>query len=187
MSVMLDILGSFVLLGMLMLTVMSVNVNISTETYKSVSEFNTQSETIQLARILEFDIYKAGFNVPKPAIAIAETSRLKFYANLYNTPGRVDSIQYGLGELNGSSTNPYDKQLFRFENTAKVFINYSVTGFKFTYYDARDSMLTAPVTGTWRDSIRSIKVFLTLESPEPYDSKYAGAYYEKMIYPRNLQ
>lgn len=193
MAVMMDIIGATVIVGMLILTIMGIDINMSTETYKSLTEFNIQTQAVQLARIFEFDLYKIGYNVTKPGvIAIAESSRVKFYTNLFNVPGRRDSVEYNLGSSVSSSTNPRDRALYRFENTSQVFINFSVTRFKFSYYNSRDSLLAAPVTGGLRDSIKSIKVYLTLESPEPFDTsqtggpKYIGTYYQKLIYPRNL-
>ena len=67
MSVMLDVIGAALLVGMLMLTILNVNVNMTLETFKSASEFHTQTELIQLARIIEFDIYKMGYGVAKPS------------------------------------------------------------------------------------------------------------------------
>ncbi len=193
MAVMMDIVGAAILVGMLMLTIMGVNINMSSENYKSLTEFNLHTQSIQLARIIEFDLYKAGYNVSKPGIiSIADTSKIKFYTNLFDIPGRRDSIEYDLGNMVPSSTNPRDKELFRYENTTKVYINFSVTRFKMSYYNGNDALIPAPVTGSLRDSIRSIKVYLTLESPEPLDttriggSSYIGTYYQKLIYPRNL-
>ena len=187
MSAILDILGASVLVGMIMLTVMSVNINMSTQTYKSMSDFNIQTQTIQLARIMEFDLYKMGYNLAKPAVAIAESSRLKFYANLFDIPNGRDSVEYGLAGFVTSSPNPRDRMLYRYENTTRVLINFSATRFKLSYYTGKDSLLSAPVVGAWRDSIRSVRVLLTLESPEAFDNAYCGGYYEKLIYPRNLQ
>jgi hypothetical protein len=185
---MLDLIGAAVLVGMLLMTIMNININMSQETYRSASEFHTQTEIIQLARIMEHDMYKMGYFVTKPGIIlIADTSRLKFKANLTNTPGSTDVIEYLLGTSVTTSPNPRDKHLMRDENSSRISISYSVTGFKLTYYNARDSVMPAPVTGAKLDSIRSIRVYLTLESPEPFDNTYAGAYYEKLIYPRNLQ
>jgi hypothetical protein len=193
MSVMMDIIGSMVVAGMLMMMVMGINVNMSSETYKSFTELNIQTQSIQLARILEFDLYKAGYSVAKPGvIAIADTARLKFYTNLFNVAGRRDSVEYDLGALVTSSPNPNDKSLYRYENTTMVFINFSVTRFVLSYYNSRDSLLAAPVTGSNRDSIKSIRVLLTLQSPVPFDtttsggSSYVTTYYQKLIYPRNL-
>ncbi|MBI1806957.1 MAG: hypothetical protein HYR76_07900 [Ignavibacteria bacterium] len=198
MSIMMDIVGALVVFGMLLMTVLNVNINISDENYKTLTEFKIQTETIQLGRILEFDFYKIGYNVPKDTsrtgekIQIADTARIKFYTNLFNVPGAKDSVEYDLGAAALGSTNPRDKQLIRFENITKVYINYSVTRFKLSYYNAKDSLLATPVTGAWRDSIKSVKVFLSLEGPEPFDTTRAGGYqyvsaaYQKLIYPRNL-
>jgi len=193
MSVMLDIVGSSIIVGMLILTMMGININMSDETYKGLTEFNLHTQSIQLARIMEFDLYKIGYSITKPGIiSIADTARIKFYTNLFNVAGAKDSVEYNLAGNVPSSTNPRDKALYRYENTTQVFINYSVTRFRLSYYNSRDSLLSAPVTGGMRDSIKSVKVFLTLESPEPFDvsryggSSYIGTYYSKWIYPRNL-
>lgn len=187
MAVMLDIIGAALLVGMLMVTILNVNMNMTLETYKSASEFHTQTEMIQLARIMEFDLYKAGYGVSKPAIVAADTSYIKFRANLKDVGGARDSVEYILGTPVTYSSNPRDRHLLRVENISRVSISYSVTRFRLTYYNGRDSVIPTPVSLANLDSIRAIKIYLTLESPEPYDSSYAGAYYEKMIYPRNLQ
>jgi hypothetical protein len=187
MSIMMDIIGAAVLVGMLMLTVMNININMNSETYRTASEFHTQTELIQLARIFEFDLYKIGYNVAKPAIVAADTSYLKFKTNLLNVAGARDSIEYILGTPVTNSPNPNDNHLLRIENVSTVSISYSVTKFKLTYYNERDSILATPVSSTYLDSIRSIRVQLRLEGPQPIDGEYTGAFYEKLIYPRNLQ
>jgi len=198
MSVMLDIVISMVIFSMLTITMINVNINLSDGNYKSFTDFKTQTELIQLGRILEFDLYKAGYTIPTvdsrtgEKIAIADTSSLKFYTNLFNGAGEKDSVEYDLGGSVGASTNPRDRLLVRYENLTKVYINYSVTRFKLTYYNTKDSLMATPVTGAFRDSIRSIRVLLTLESPEPFDTTRSGGNpyitttYTKLIYPRNL-
>ncbi len=193
MSIMIDIIGSFIVVGMLILTILNVDVKMSDESYKSLTELKTQEELIQLGRIIEFDFYKAGYQRNRHgAMQIAESGRIKFRTNLYNVPGGKDSIEYDLGGYVTVTTNPYDRLLVRYENTTKVYINYSVTQFELSYYNRNDSLLTAPVTGAWLDSIKSVKVKLTLQSPEPFDTTRAGGYpyiaatYKKLIYPRNL-
>src|SRR5437867_555455 len=121
MQVVMDLVGSSVLLGMIILTIMGVNINMNTETTKSLSEFHTQTEVIQLSRIVEFDLYKTGYDVTVAAgshkIAIADTSRVKFYANLLNVAGKKDSVEYQLGTFVAWSTNPRDHILTRWQNT----------------------------------------------------------------------
>jgi hypothetical protein len=193
MTVMLDIVMATVLLGMIILTVMNININLADENYKGMVELNTQTETIQLARIIEHDIYKVGYRVAKPAMMIADTSEIKFKTNLGDATGVTDIVQYGLGGAVLNSNNPRDRMLFRIENVTTVYINYSVVKFKLSYYDSTDVAMATPITGAALNNIRSIKVLLKLESPEPFDTtrtggkQYASAQYQKLIYPRNLQ
>ena len=192
MSVLIDLIGAAVLVGMLMVTILNANLNMSNESFKSASEFHIQTEVIQLARIMEFDLYKMGYCVTKPGvISIAESSHVKFKANLENafsgSSPVIDVVEYLLGTPNTVSVNPHDKHLLRVENITQGFISYSCTRFTLIYYNSRDSVIASPVTGSMLDSIRAIRVLLTAESPSPFDSTYASAYYEKLIYPRNLQ
>ena len=197
MSVMLDIVLSVVIFGMLLLMVSNVNINLITENYRGIVELHTQTELIQLANILEFDFNKAGYHVQSvdgttgERVALADTSHVKFYTDLNNS-GAIIPVEYNILGFNMSSKNPKDRMLVRIENTSTVYINYSVTKFKLSYYDTRDSLMSTPVTGALRDSIRSIKVILMLESPDPFDTTsvntpaYAHAMYQKLIFPRNL-
>lgn len=194
MSVMIDMIGASVMVGIMMVSILKLNANLTAETYRSVSSVSIQTEAIQLSRIAEFDFYKAGYGIAKPGvITLAESSHIIFKANLKNIVGGSDVIEYLLGGSVGTSTNPNDKQLSRYENSTRVFVSNSVTRFRLQYFDARDSMLVPPLASAQRDSVRSIKVLLNMESPEPFssayhtDSTYAGAYYEKLIFPRNLQ
>jgi len=195
MTVILDIMLSVILFGMMMLTIMNININMSNQNYQGLVEFHTQTEAIQLARIIEFDFRKIGYTIPvasRPAIQIAETSHVRFKTNFQNSPGATDIVDYTLSGLVAVSINPRDRMLIRTENTSSIYINYSVVKFLLSYYNSRDSLLVAPITGALRDSIRSVKVLLILESPEPFDTthgggyQYASALYQKLIYPRNL-
>lgn len=194
---MLDIVLSVVIFGMLLLMTGNINVNLINENYRGVVELHTESELIQLANILEFDLNKVGYHIPSvdsssgERVSIADTSHLKFYTDLKNNGTNI-AVEYNLLEANVTSKNPNDRKLVRIENTNTVYINYSVTRFKFSYYDTRDSLMSAPVTGALRDSIRSIKILLMVESPDPFDTtyvktlNYAHAMYQKLIFPRNL-
>ncbi len=189
MSIILDLIGSAVLVGTLMMSILGVQINMTTETAKSTMEYHAQTEIIQLARIVEFDFYKIGYDVNSGRkIATADSTRLKFKTNLWNVAGATDSVEYILGGYVTSSVNPRDRVLTRYENITGVLINYSITNFRLTFYNSRDSLLALPITGNRLDSIKSIRVYLTLESPMPLgdDSTYASGYYSKLIHPRNL-
>lgn len=192
---MLDMIGASVILGIVIITIMNVNINLTDENYKGIVELNTQTQTIQLARIMEFDLYKVGYTVPlaqRPAIMIADSTQLKFKTNLADQAGAIDIVEYGLGGYVTQSRNPRDRMLFRIENITRVYINYSIVQFKLEYFDSTDTELPPPISGATLNRIKSIKVLLKLESPEPFDTtraggqSYAHSMYEKLIYPRNL-
>lgn len=195
MTVMMDIVFASVILGMIILTVMNININLTQENWKGMVELNTQTEAIQLARIMEFDFYKVGYRVPvaaRPSFIIADSEHIKFKTNLGDLAGTIDIVEYGLGGPVLNSKNPRDRMLFRIENVTKVYINYSVIGFTVSYYDSNDVKLSTPISGAALNRIRSLRVILRLESPEPFDTTFAGGYqyasamYSKLIYPRNL-
>ena len=192
-KVLIDMVGAAVIIGMLILTILSVNINLVNESDKSFIDFDTQTQLIQVSRIMEFDLYKAGYTVPRHgAIIIADSTKLKFKTNLPNISGHVDSVMYQLGGFVTTTSNPNDRMLSRYENTTTTLINYSVTTFKFSYYNRKDSLLATPITGGWLDSIKSIRIQITLQSPFPMDTTYSGgasyanAMYQKVVYPRNL-
>jgi len=195
MTVMMDIVFASVILGMIILTIMNININMTQENWKGMVELNTQTEAIQLARIMEFDFYKIGYRVPltaRPSFLVADTEHVKFKTNLGDMAGAIDIVEYGLGGPVLDSKNPRDLMLFRIENVTKVYINYSVIGFRVSYFDSNDVKISTPIFGAALNRIRSLRIMLKLESPEPFDTTYGGGYqyasaiYSKLIYPRNL-
>lgn len=185
MNIMLDIIGSTVIAGMIIAMVFTVNGNVGMQTYIGGGMFHVQTEAMQLARIMEFEVYKAGYRTPSPKILIADSSRFKFRGDIDND-GTIDVVEFTLGELVATTQNPTDHKLTYTFNGQQMFISYSATMFQLTYYNRRDSLLVTPVTGAQVDSIRAIKIRLNLQTPQMMNNAYIEAYYEKLIYPRNL-
>ena len=184
MAFLLDVIGSFALVGALILTVATVNVNLNEDMYESTLELNTQRNLIEVARLIEYDLLKIGYNTPKPAILFADSNRIMFKADLANK-GTVDSVRYFLGSPMdpgvAGTPNPGDRVLYRLVNDEpQRGASLGVVEFRLTYYDSLG--VSTSVLGL----IRSIRVELTVESPYPVDSTYPGAYWEKLIFPRNL-
>lgn len=198
MNVLLDIIGSTIFVGILIITILTVNNNIVMSNYKSISTYEIQTQAVQLGRIIEYDLYKIGFNVATKAnrITFADTSNITFQADLNNS-GTINSIQYQTGATNGSSKNPRDKKLTRIVDGAPLFISFNATRFIMTFYDSAMHKLTTPLSAADRLKVRTINVMLQLETPDPVDfvhrlnpdridTLYTGAYYEKLISARNL-
>jgi len=194
MSILIDVIGSTILAATLFVGVMNINLGMSNETDKALIEQLVQADLVGLERLVEYDVLKAGHAVPKAgAVMIADTSRLKFKANLTNVSGATDEVDYELGALVASSPNPLDRILYRRVNGSSVRISYRVTQFRLTYFDRKNAELSAPVTGANLDSIKSIRLQMRVEFPEPVDTAatglapYLGQTHRQLFFPMNLQ
>jgi len=196
MNVILDIIGSTLFVGILIITVLTINNNMVMGNYKSIATNEVQIQAAQLGRIMEYDIYKMGYKVQSDEILIAESDNLKFKADLADN-GTINTIEYLLGAPISTSVNPRDKQLTRIVDGSPLFISYNATRFLITFYDSIMTKLPTPLSTADMKKVRSVNILLELETPDPVeiikranstrlDSLYTGAYYEKLITARNL-
>jgi hypothetical protein len=184
MAVILDMMGAMVLMGTLMISILGINVNLTMENAKTTVEFHSQTEIIQLGRIIEFDLNKAGYDIPSTTrkIVTADTARLKFKVNLWDVPGKQDSVEYILGGFVSYSSNPRDRVLTRYENITGVLINYSITNFRLTYYN-EGILYYRPVTGNNLTNC-SIRFILLLKVHSLGEDRPCVGHYTKLVYPR---
>ncbi|TAK63838.1 MAG: hypothetical protein EPO24_03790 [Bacteroidetes bacterium] len=187
MNVMFDLIGSVIVLGIVVLIVLTMNINLTSMSYQTNNTMQIQFQAIQLSRIMEFDMYKIGYRVVNKKILKADSSNFSFRANLFDTSSDTDVVEYKLVTPQEPATSgPTYKMLIRKVNSDTLAINNNVSRFYFSYYTSKDSLLTPPISGSWLDSIKSVKVYLALESFDSLDSTFIGALYSKWIYPRNL-
>src|SRR5437879_6420932 len=96
MDSMLDIVGSAILAGMVILLVMQVNTSLSNENFQTVLDVSTQENAVTLAGIIESDFHKIGFRAPSPTtglISADTTGNIDFRADIDND-GNLDSLKY---------------------------------------------------------------------------------------------
>ena len=181
MWVLIDIIGATIILGIIIMAILGLNVNLDLASYNKTFTLITQTNTVTLARMLEYDLVKAGYHTPKPAILGAKSDSISFLTDLRDA-GVVNSVTYYLGPTSvlGSTKNPRDRMLYRVEYGSTISSNLGVTALKFTYFDTAGSVTTIP------SNIASINVQFTVESPFPVDTTYAAAVWQKRVYPRNL-
>jgi hypothetical protein len=163
-SVILDVLGSMIIGGILLLTLFRMNDNATRNTYNFSGELTVQQNLVTTVELLEYDFRKIGYcedpiKLPHPeadAILHADTSDIKFLTDLLITPygsmdpegdGNLDTLEYRLGptsELSGTP-NPNDRYLYRIVNNGTPRdVNLGVTIFKIRYY--RDSLTASGST-----------------------------------------
>jgi hypothetical protein len=201
-QVILDIIGSFIIFGWLMLSTIRVGVANTENLQTYAGELLVQENLVELTKLLEYDFRKIGFclepnRIPDPtkAILLADSTRLKFLTDVDLTgtgpDGIVDSIYYYLGptsELAGTM-NPRDRMLYRVVNTETPNgSNLGVTSFKFLYFDSQGNTIALPITGVNLQRIQTIQISLVLENvvagelveTSPINSQYSSAFWQQM-------
>ncbi|MBI4548295.1 MAG: hypothetical protein HY707_09965 [Ignavibacteriae bacterium] len=178
-----DFLCSIVIGGIILTMVLGFNTNIAE---KSVTQsFNSivQSNLTTVTSMLEHDFRKMGYFVfDSLKVLLADTNNIIFRADLDND-GTIDTVGYRMSYTRDTTcVNPRARILYRvISNQGMQSIHLGVTQFKLWYYDGQ-GFPTANLS-----NIKSIKVAFHVESMAPYDTIYAGAYWERVIKPKNLR
>jgi hypothetical protein len=190
-SYLLDIVGSFIIAGMVVMILLAVNINNSASS--SVILFTTieQRKVTDVSELIEYDIYKIGYRIPDEKIAIADSNEIKFYTDI-NDNDLTDSIHYYLGETTDLTitTNPDDKPLHRNRNNQdSLSTAIPVVDFHLSDFDSIGNTLdyASLTSSAGRELIKSIKIKITVETDEIYDEQYRTSEWKKKISPKNLR
>lgn len=191
-SSIIDMITSTMIFGVLALTIGRVQTNINVSMYENQHSVVAQSNAVELARQIEWDFTKAGYQVTGDKVLIADSTRIEFKADLDDRQV-VNTLLYTVGDTSQCSMtkNKDDFPLFRTHDGRTVKQNWGLTYFRLTYYDATNRKIPTPITTTTElKKIHAINVSFRLESPEPVmssqDTVWAGVTWEKTIVPRNL-
>jgi hypothetical protein len=191
-STLVDMITSTVIFGVLALTVARVQANINVTMFENQHNVVTQTNSVELARQIEWDFAKIGHHVAGQKITVADSTEIRFLADLENKHV-TNSVRYYVGDTSQCSMtlNKRDFPMYRVQDGRTVVQNWGLTGLRFTYYDNSDQRIPTPIIGaTNLANVRSIKVAFQLESAEPVvnmqDSVWAMVTWEKTIIPRNL-
>jgi len=184
-AVILDLIGSVIIGGILLLTLFRMNDNASANTFNFSGELTVQENLVATIEVLEYDLRKIAYCddwklIPDPAVAIleADSTYIKFLsdANPDNGTGTVDTIEYVLGpssELTGTP-NPNDRMLYRYINGVGPGVNLGVTQFIMKYYDADGDLIaySNPRLKTPPTGIMSMQIDVTVENTAAYNEQY---------------
>jgi len=201
-QVIIDIVGSFILFGWLLLTTIRMGVANSENMQTYGGELLVQENLVEVTKLLEYDFRKIGFcmepnRIPDPtrAIVLADSTRLKFLTDVVLTgsgpDGNVDSIYYFLGPVSelSSTMNPRDRLLYRVvNNESPKGSNLGVTSFRFRYFDSMGNEIGLPITGNDLQRIQTIQISLIVENvvagelveTAPINTQYSSAFWQQM-------
>ncbi|OGU77442.1 MAG: hypothetical protein A2V93_09660 [Ignavibacteria bacterium RBG_16_34_14] len=193
-STIIDILGSMLIGGTLLVILWRLNDATTANTYNYSGELSLQQNLATVATIIEHDFRKIGYcanwNIMPDSgrIFLADTSKIKFLTDVQND-GVIDSMYYYLGptsELN-MTENPRDRVLYRvINNETPVKSNLGVTQFYLIYFNPLGDTIPFPITEP--DEIATMEINLTVENTSAYDQQYSSAFWRQIrLVARNLK
>lgn len=168
MQTIIEIVGSTIIGGMLLLLILTSKTNVGKASNSQVMNSKIQSNITTITDIIETDIKKLGYRIPGgTSITKADSFNLtfKFYDDIHSL---TDSVSY--------SFNNTTKKLFR--NTESM--NLNTSNFKLCYYDSTGNIPASAAL------IKSFKIALTVQDTFKYDGNAVVAYWEKIFKPQNL-
>jgi hypothetical protein len=186
-SSILDILGSTIIGGMLLIIILRLNDAAAENTYNNSGELTSQQNIATIVQILETDFRKIGFckdwnkiPIPSQAIIMADSNKIKFLTD-EEADGIVDTMFYYIGSTNELLTtpNPRDKYLYRVVNgELPVKVNLGVTEFSLIYFDVISDTLSFPITVP--GAIHSMQINVAVENVDAYDNEYSTVFWRQI-------
>lgn len=193
-STLLDIMGSTVVGGMLLLILFRLNDASVQNTFKSSEEFIVQQDLVEVVQLLEYDFRKIGYclqynKIPSPSksIIFADSSRISFITDVAEPPtypkgdGNLDTLTYYFDSESEilSTPNPNDRLLYRVLNhETPRGSNLGVTLFQLTYFNSMGSVLNPPVVD--KGQISRIQIDIEIENLAAYDNKYSSVFWRQI-------
>lgn len=175
-AVLIDIAGSVIVGGILLLTLFRMNDNATKNTYNFGGELIVQENLVTTVEVIEYDFRKIGYCEdpfklmdPSRAILSADADSISYLTDV-DFDGNLDVVQYKLGPASEltSTPNPNDRMLYRIVNGKKTGVNLGVTYFNIKYFDVLNKELTPPLSVP--TGIASMQIDVEIQSTAAYDA-----------------
>ena len=194
-SVILDILGSTIIGGILLMNLFQINGTAVENTYTGTGELIAQTNLSTIVQVLEHDFRRIGYcadwekiPIPTQAVLFADSCGIKYLTDV-DSDGNVDSMYYYLGPTSEllSTPNPRDRFLYRVvNNEAPVGINLGVTQFNLIYFDVLGNLINFPIAVP--GEIYTMQIDLTVEDVSAYNEQYSSAFWRQIrLVAKNLR
>ena len=178
-STILDIIGSVVIGGLIMLILFRLSDAAAQNTYNNSQELVVQTNLTSLVETLEYDFRKIGY--------CADYTSISFLTDV-NNDGNVDTLHYYVGPTSelASTPNPRDRLLYRvIDGETPHSANLGLTEFKLMYFDPLGDTLSFPISSP--GEIASIQISIKVEDVESYSNEYVSAFWRQIrLSARNL-
>jgi len=178
----LDIIGSMMTFGLLMLAALRLNTSASDSNYAYNQSYLMQRNMVVLTVLLEQDLNNVGTGTVDSlygGVIKADTNDLIFYEDIYRS-GNPVTVEWkvGLASAGPATPNPADCYVSRIVNGKESKMNLGVTRLRFSYWNIADPTISAgatPIVPPNVGNIGPIEVTLVLQSPFKMKSGYTTA------------
>ncbi len=194
-STILDIMGSIVIGGMLLMILLRLNDAAVQNSFQYNGELIVQRNLVEVVQLIEHDFRKIGFckdwnNFPDPtkAILVADSNSIIFLTDV-DSDKDMDTLKYILGPASelSETPNPRDRMLYRVINDGPLAgSNLGVTEFKLTYFDPFGNTIPFPILTP--SEIYTMQIDLTVEDVAAYNQEYNRVFWRQIrLAARNLE
>jgi hypothetical protein len=177
-QVLLDIIGSAVTGGLLLITLLNFNAENMENKQLFRDEITAQGNLVAVVDVIEDDFRRIGYcrkrsNIWVPVVTMAAAESIRFKTDiasgaLNEGDGVVDSITYVFGPPALSTFNPHDRILYRRVNNEEPFsAAMGVTMLNFSYLSYNGDTLSRPVSYEHLKEIAGVEVTFRVESANP--------------------
>ncbi len=194
-STILDILGSIVVGGFLLLLLGNVNDAAVKNVYNNSEELVLQQNLATTCSIIENDFRRIGYCknynlIPTTAAILSATDSSISFLTDVNDKGVVDTLKYYLGSPSelASTPNPRDRFLYRVvDNETPVGVDLGVTQFKLVFFDVYGDTIPFPIATSDLTTISTMEINVAVENVYAYgdssrdgDSMYSSAFWRQI-------
>ncbi len=168
MSIMMDLIGSVIIAGYVILLGLRLNMNMSDNAVATSTNVNLQEAMVDIVQTIESDFKKIGFGLADPtlAVAYADSQKIRFRADM-DRNGTIDSVEWYVGNAmwkvtgNGNVRDSlYVRNLYRkYNNGTALLAAVNVTQFNLKFLD-QDGVATTILT-----NIAMIESTIAISSP----------------------
>lgn len=193
-NVILDIIGSILIGGVLMLSIFRLHNSSTEDLYRGSGNLAAQTNLATVVQILETDFRRIGYcadwkQIPIPTDAIIDADSISIrYLTDVDKDGLVDTMHYYFDPVTDipGTPNPRDRFLYRVvNNETPRGVNLGVTHFKMEFFNALGTKLSFPIDDP--REIYTMQIDITVEDVAAYNEKYQTIFWRQIrMAARNL-
>lgn len=172
---------SFMIGGILLISILRLDASVHNRSDVATLDMMAKTNTETIADVISYDLRNAGYRVGGNVFANLSPTSVTLYGDI-DFDGVTDQVtwKYLANQSDTSTENPNDRSLYRILNGDTLDFSMVVSNFQLTYYNQANNPTVNP------NQVRGVKVQIACESPQQSGDDYPKSFWEKTIYPINL-